>query len=213
MNDLIEMHENPELTSPVMVVALEGWIDAGLAASGAMSTLLETTGASNIASFDADRILDHRARRPVMHLVNGLVTGMDWPGTELHAGADSSGSDVLMLTGAEPDFEWAGFTSTVMELLEDFECRTLVYLGAYPAPVPHTERCGPRDHHLVGRSVGPAPRICAGITGRTGRNPRGARHRGQPHRRARGRAVGAGASLHILHALPRGEPGSGGGPP
>ena len=138
MSALVEVHDHPELAAPVMVVALEGWIDAGAAASGAMSTLVSGTGATPLATFDADRILDHRARRPVMHLVNGLVTGLDWPATELQAGADAAGNDLLLLAGAEPDFEWAGFTAAVLELIEDFECSRVVYLGAYPAPVPHT---------------------------------------------------------------------------
>ena len=32
---------DPELHEPVLIVALEGWIDAGLGASTAMNTLLE----------------------------------------------------------------------------------------------------------------------------------------------------------------------------
>ncbi|MFV0317762.1 MAG: proteasome assembly chaperone family protein [Microthrixaceae bacterium] len=138
MADLIEFHDHPELTEPVLVVSLEGWIDAGMAASGAMTSMIGSTQAAHIASFDADRLLDHRARRPIMHLVNGVITGLDWPATELHAGVDSNGGDVLMLHGAEPDFEWAVFTRTVMELVEDYECSMVVCLGAYPAPVPHT---------------------------------------------------------------------------
>lgn len=138
MSGLLEYHEHPELTDPVVVVALDGWIDAGASAAGAMMSLLASSAATPIATFDADRLLDHRARRPIMHLVNGLITGLDWPSTELHAGVDSVGRDMLLLTGAEPDFEWVAFTRTVMELIEDNEASMLVYLGAYPAPVPHT---------------------------------------------------------------------------
>ena len=138
MSDLVEVHETPELSAPVMVVALEGWIDAGAAAVGAMATMLESTHSTPVATFDADRIIDHRARRPVVHLVNGMITGLDWPGTEVSAGADRAGNDILMVSGAEPDFEWAGFTEAVVEMAEDFECRMMVYFGAYPAPVPHT---------------------------------------------------------------------------
>ncbi|MCB1011432.1 MAG: PAC2 family protein [Microthrixaceae bacterium] len=138
MTELVEYHEHPELTDPVLIVSLEGWIDAGVAAASAMVSLIRSTSAANIASFDADRLLDHRARRPIMHLVNGLITGLDWPGTELHAGVDSNGRDVLLLHGAEPDFEWSAFTGAVLELIEDYECSRVVYLGAYPAPVPHT---------------------------------------------------------------------------
>lgn len=138
MTELVEYHEHPELTEPVLVVALEGWIDAGMAGAAAMSAMIGSTSAANIASFDADRLLDHRARRPIMHLVNGVIAGLDWPGTELHAGVDSEDRDVLLLHGAEPDFEWSAFTGAVLELIEDYECSMVVYLGAYPAPVPHT---------------------------------------------------------------------------
>lgn len=138
MNDIVVIHDNPELSSPVMVVALEGWIDAGMAAANAMATMVATTDSTPVATFDADRIIDHRARRPIMHLVNGLITDLGWPSTEMLAGTDATGQDVLMLTGAEPDFEWAAFTETVLEMAEDFECRMVVYFGAYPAPMPHT---------------------------------------------------------------------------
>lgn len=138
MSGLVEFHEHPELTDPVLVVALDGWIDAGASATEAMSSLLAGSDATPIATFDADRLLDHRARRPIVHLVNGLITGLDWPATEVHAGVDETGRDMLLLTGAEPDFEWAGFTRAVMELIEDNDASMLVYLGAYPAPVPHT---------------------------------------------------------------------------
>jgi proteasome assembly chaperone (PAC2) family protein len=135
---LVDIRLTPELTDPVMVVALEGWIDAGGGAATAMSTLLSSTGAETIAEFDADRLLDHRARRPIMHLVNGLITGLTWPGIELRAGTDAAGNDLLLLVGAEPDFEWQSFTEAVIDLADDHECRMIVGLGAYPAPVAHT---------------------------------------------------------------------------
>ncbi len=137
-NDMIEVHLTPELSDPVMIVAMDGWIDAGGSAATAMNSLVSSTSAELVAEFDADRLLDHRARRPVMHLVNGLITGLTWPTIELRAGADTEGNDVLLLTGAEPDFEWQNFADAVVELADDYECRMIVGLGAYPAPVAHT---------------------------------------------------------------------------
>lgn len=135
---LVDIHFTPELHEPVMVVAMDGWIDAGLGAANAMTALQSVSGAETIAEFDADRLLDHRARRPVMHLVNGLITGLTWPSIELRAGTDSAGNDVLLLVGAEPDFEWQTFADAVVDLAHDHECRMVVALGAYPAPVAHT---------------------------------------------------------------------------
>lgn len=135
---MVRLHHSPELHEPVLVVALDGWIDAGMGAANAMSTLLHATASELLADFDADRLLDHRSRRPVMHLVNGLITDLTWPTIELRAGTDSSGEDVLLLVGAEPDFEWHAFASAVVELAEANDVRMIVGLGAYPAPVAHT---------------------------------------------------------------------------
>lgn len=137
-DQLVEVHFTPELNEPVLVVAMDGWIDAGAGAANAMSALLSSTGAEVVAEFDADRLLDHRARRPVMHLVNGLITGLTWPAIELRAGTDADGNDLLLLIGAEPDFEWQTFADAVVDLADDYDCRMIIGLGAYPAPVAHT---------------------------------------------------------------------------
>jgi proteasome assembly chaperone (PAC2) family protein len=135
---LVDVQFTPELTEPVLIVAMDGWIDAGGAAATAMTTLMSATNAETIAEFDADRLLDHRARRPIMHLVNGLITDLTWPAIELRAGTDADGGDVLLLVGAEPDFEWQAFADAVVDLAHDHECRMVVTMGAYPAPVAHT---------------------------------------------------------------------------
>jgi proteasome assembly chaperone (PAC2) family protein len=133
-----ELHEEPSLDRPVMIVALEGWIDAGFAAANAMTTILEGIDTRPIATFDADELLDHRARRPVLHLVDGVNESLTWPGIELRAGTDGFGRDMLLLVGAEPDHSWRAFTAAVMDLAQRFGTRMVVGLGAYPAAVPHT---------------------------------------------------------------------------
>jgi len=135
---LYDLHEQPSMDSPVLVMVLEGWIDAGFAAGTAVQTLLEGLDTYPVATFDADQLLDHRARRPVLHLVEGVNTGLSWPGIELRGGTDEDGNDLLFLLGAEPDHQWRSFTESVVELAQDLGTRMVVGLGAYPATVPHT---------------------------------------------------------------------------
>jgi hypothetical protein len=135
---LYELHDRPNLDEPVLVVVLEGWIDAGYAATTAAQTLLAGLDSYPVASFDTDALLDHRARRPIMHLVDGVNTGLSWPSLELRAGVDAAGNDVLLLLGAEPDHAWRAFTESALELAQGFGTRLVVGLGAYPATVPHT---------------------------------------------------------------------------
>jgi len=138
MAPLYDFIERPELESPVLTVALDGWIDAGLGATNARAALLSTIDSSLIATFDADILLDHRARRPTMHLVDGVMTGLTWPTIELRAGTDADGNDVMLLVGAEPDHTWQAFARAVIDLAMELGVRMVVGLGAYPAPVPHT---------------------------------------------------------------------------
>src|SRR5439155_7699141 len=92
-----------ELDHPVLVMVLEGWIDAGFGAAAAAAALLGTIPNDVVATFDSDELIDHRARRPVMHIVDGVNTGLNWPEFQLRAGHDRTGKDVLMLVGPDPD--------------------------------------------------------------------------------------------------------------
>ncbi|HEX9969916.1 MAG TPA: PAC2 family protein, partial [Acidimicrobiales bacterium] len=102
--------EPADIEAPVLVVGLDGWIDAGLGGSAAMAHLLGAVPTEPLARFDADALVDHRARRPTLRIENGMNMGLTWPETELRAGQDRTGKSVLMLTGPEPDMQWHAFT-------------------------------------------------------------------------------------------------------
>jgi predicted ATP-grasp superfamily ATP-dependent carboligase len=135
---MYELIESPELDSPTLLLALDGWIDAGLASANAFGTILENLETVTIARFNADALLDHRSRRPTMHLLDGVNTGLTWPTIELQAGFDSEGASVLFLVGAEPDHRWMAFADSIVDLAHQFEVSAVFGLSAYPAPVPHT---------------------------------------------------------------------------
>ncbi len=137
-SELYTLLDDVELRDPVLVVALEGWIDAGLGASAAMATLLEVSRTELLATFDNEVLIDQRARRPIARIVDGITESVTWPEIELRVGTDRVGRDVLYLVGPEPDVYWTAFVDAVVELAERFECRLVVALGAFPAPSPHT---------------------------------------------------------------------------
>ena len=135
---MYELIESPELDSPTLLLALDGWIDAGLASANAFGTILANLETVTIARFNADALIDHRSRRPTMHLLDGVNTGLTWPTIELQAGFDSEGASVLFLVGAEPDHRWMAFADSIVDLAHQFEVSAVFGLSAYPAPVPHT---------------------------------------------------------------------------
>ena len=135
---LYELIEQPDLDEPVVVLALEGWIDAGLAAGGAAETLCDVLDTVTVARFSTDELLDYRARRPIAHLVDGVLRGLTWPSLEVRAATDTAGRELLLVIGAEPDRLWQQFTDEVVALALDFGARMCVGLGAYPFAAPHT---------------------------------------------------------------------------
>ena len=138
MTSLYSMVDRPDLESPVLIMVLKGWIDAGLGADGAADVLIEHLDRRTVARFDADALLDWRARRPTMRLVDGVNTQLTWEETELSWAKDGLGHDVLMLFGNEPDHAWLAFSEQVVDLAQDLRVRMVLGLGAYPTPVPHT---------------------------------------------------------------------------
>jgi hypothetical protein len=127
-----------DLRDPVLVVCMEGWIDAGFAAATAVGQLKLQVRTQRLVRFDTDELLDWRARRPVMRLVDGVNTGLTWPRIQLRHGRDSAGTHLLVLTGPEPDMRWRAFISALMDLVAQLGVRQVVNLGAFPAPAPHT---------------------------------------------------------------------------
>lgn len=138
MTGLVERLERPDLDSPVLIVSLAGFIDAGGAAELALDHLLQQVVTTPVARFDTDELIDRRARRPVMHLVEGVNTGIDTDELDVDAAQDGAGNDLLVLSGPEPDYRWRRFAQNVVDLAVELDVRLVCGLGAYPAPAPHT---------------------------------------------------------------------------
>ncbi len=148
MTELATIHHWPELERPVLVVAMEGWVDAGFAAATATANLLGAMPNELVATFDPDELIDFRARRPTLRIVNGVDTELRWSAIRLLAATNHTGRTVLILTGPEPDMRWHSFIAEVVQLASRLEATLVVGLGAFPAPVPHT-----RPVRLVGTST------------------------------------------------------------
>lgn len=125
----------PALDEPVVLAAFDGWVDAGSAATNALSVLAD--GAPVVADFDPDELFDYRSRRPTLEIRDGRLSSLAWPEISLRH-VRFGGRDLLVLTGAEPDDRWRRFGRDTMELLARLDVRGWVSLGAIPAAVPHT---------------------------------------------------------------------------
>ena len=132
---LYELRRPAVETAPLLIAALDSWIDAGGASSTA-ADLLAGDG-ETIADFDADILFDYRSRRPTLQIVDGRLTELTWPSLRIRH-RRLGGRDVVVLSGAEPDFRWHQLADAVGEIVRELNVRLWISLGAIPAAVPHT---------------------------------------------------------------------------
>jgi PAC2 family len=132
---LYHLRKHPDFDAPILVAAFDGWVDGGRAGTLAADQL--AAEGKPIASFDGDRIYDYRARRPTLDIVDGKLMELEWPALQLIA-TKIGERDLLVLTGAEPDYLWRQLSTDVVALAKELGVVTWVSLGAIPATVPHT---------------------------------------------------------------------------
>ncbi|MCC5953139.1 MAG: PAC2 family protein [Acidimicrobiia bacterium] len=130
--------EVPAARSPVLLVAFEGWNDAGSAASLALQFLRETWGARAFCSVDPEEFYDFSSTRPTVSLAEDGTRRLTWPENTFSHAVVRDDLEVICLLGTEPELRWRTFCEQVTHLAAAEDVRLVVTLGALLADVPHT---------------------------------------------------------------------------
>ncbi|WP_182906724.1 proteasome assembly chaperone family protein [Microbispora sp. H13382] len=136
----------PELTDPVLLYHFEGFVDAGAAGRLALGHLLAELEHRVIATFDVDRLIDYRSRRPPMTFDTDHWSDYDTPELAVYLTKDVTGTPFLIMSGPEPDREWELFTEAVGMLVTRLNAGRLVTVHGIPMGVPHTRPLGLTAH-------------------------------------------------------------------
>jgi len=133
---MLEIEKWPELDQPVLVIALSGWVDAGLAGAGATAVLAgQLEAARRFGRVPLDDLADLQQTRPTVELVDGATRRITWPSVDLVAGRAER--DVVLCTGPEPSVRWRGFTEELVGAAKRLDVTTAVTLAGMPAIVSH----------------------------------------------------------------------------
>ena len=138
VDDVPELQETPDGEGPVMVIAMDGFLDAGNASALAVGHLLAQDSGRVVASFDIDELHDYRARRPPMSFVESRYADFEAPRLAVRLARDAQGVGFLVLSGPEPDIRWEAWTRAVREVVQAFDIRLQISIGSVPMAVPHT---------------------------------------------------------------------------
>ncbi|GAY09451.1 proteasome assembly chaperone family protein [Pseudonocardia sp. N23] len=136
----------PQLSDPVLVVVLDGFVDAGNAARLAAEALVEGRETTTVVSFDIDQLVDYRSRRPPLQFETDHWAGYSPPVLDIVAVTDSGDTPYLLLTGPEPDTQWERFVAAVEQIVRQLGVRLVITLSGIPMAVPHTRPIGVTAH-------------------------------------------------------------------
>ncbi len=140
----------------LLVVAFEGWNDAGEAASGAVKALKEVLDVVAVADVDPEDYYDFQLNRPIIEFDDDGKRRLRWPGVTLYGPANDDGlprdaapervldvsganhDNIYLLLGTEPSRGWRTFATETMDQALTADITGIVILGALLADVPHS---------------------------------------------------------------------------
>ncbi len=164
----------------LLVVAFEGWNDAGEAATGAARLLAERLGLVEIAAVDPELYFDYQFTRPTIESAPDGTRRLSWPGAAILGPSGEPrpdddevvtgpGADRLhVLLGAEPARTWKGFAAELIDAALTADIEGIVLLGAMLADAPHT-----RPLSVFASSENPEVRAALGVDRSTYEGPVG----------------------------------------
>jgi len=144
----------------LLIVAFEGWNDAGEAASGAAGVLRDMLDLEPLHEVDPEQYFDYQFTRPVIFSDEEGTRKLRWPSATFFGpksesaalprsvepeppllddvAAPSPVDNVFVLLGSEPSRGWKSFAAEILDHALVHDVSGIVVLGAMLADVPHT---------------------------------------------------------------------------
>jgi hypothetical protein len=135
MSDPLRFEVQPSLVDATLVLAFDGWNDAGEAATSAVSFLADALHAAPLADIDAEEYYDFTVRRPTVRLDAASGRRLEWPSYRFRFGALPGRAELVLGSGAEPHLRWRSFCEQVVRVVEGLGLHRVVLLGAFLADV------------------------------------------------------------------------------
>ncbi len=118
-----------------LIVAFDGWVDAARVGSAAADHL--AGHGEEVVAFDSDALFDYRVNRPTVDFMDGRLVDLRYPKVNIQH-AVVAGTDLLVMRGTEPEFQWKALGEAMVELADRLGVGQMVCVGSVPAAVAHT---------------------------------------------------------------------------
>jgi hypothetical protein len=124
-------------TGRPLILAFEGWNDAGEAASGAVKAIIEHYILEPGPAVESEQFYDYQLNRPSVELTETGGRRINWPTTTLYI-PSTKDVGVHALLGTEPSRAWPTFVANFLDEALAADVTGIIVLGSMLADVPHT---------------------------------------------------------------------------
>ncbi|MBN1151826.1 MAG: PAC2 family protein, partial [Dehalococcoidia bacterium] len=135
---------HPGLRKPRMVLALDGWVDGGEAATGSVRFLRRKLRPRKLAEIPAGhfhiyQVPGQLSLRPYSRVEDGLVKEYRPPRNVFYYWENHGGdADLILFEGAEPNLNWDDYTQAILQVAREFDVPRIYMLGGVLDKTPHT---------------------------------------------------------------------------
>ena len=154
------MSTPPATSSRVLIVAFQGWSDAGDATTEVLQHLGGLINAEVLHVIGAEGYVDFQVHRPKLVFDDTGRRVLEWPDTRLFGPVQRPGeprtddelaesesvrridgspvTDLFLLAGVEPARDWQNFADEIVELVDVWAIDLVIILGSMFSDAPHT---------------------------------------------------------------------------
>jgi len=168
VTDALRLFVRPQLPDSALLLAFDGWNDAGQAATSAVRFFQEAIRAVPLAEIDSEPFYDFTVARPTVSMGDDGVRDIEWPHVRFGYGAVDTSRELVVAHGIEPHLRWRAFAEACLSLTAELGLRRVILLGAYLADVVYS-----RPVVVTGFGTDPLTLEKLGVTGSDYEGPTG----------------------------------------
>ena len=127
----------------VLIVALDGWTDAGSAATGSANYIREKLASERLVAIDDQDYFDFLRQRPIIVLDEHGERDFVWPSLEFWGPGPKTPLNpkdlqLYFLIGQEPALQWQYLRDEILEIVEDRDIESVIMVGSLASEAPHS---------------------------------------------------------------------------
>ncbi len=129
MSSILRQVKDKLETCEVMLMGLEGWLDAGKAASTCAEYIAQKYGGEQVYVAESDELFNYTVTRPFVRIQNAIVRQLAFPRFEILQ-VNIRGKNVLLVRGNEPHRMWQKLILELLRIADMCDTKLILTLGS-----------------------------------------------------------------------------------